>query len=174
MAIEELYREEMYNVYRDRGKQVGVFNPYEPKLTNPIFLHPGNEGTPVGVWLSLDRKWEEDGVPDMVTILKVDNEFHTGYRFIFYDGWIYASQETGSCEVDSEAGEIIFRIAEPSSKTYYGIFEVIEGDRATLKLEYRQGSSPSVFSDDALNFVIRSQRMPRDEVAEQFPELSAR
>jgi len=174
MAIEELYREEMYNVYRDRGKQVGVFNPYEPKLTNPIFLHPGNEGTPVGVWLSLDRKWEEDGVPDMVTILKVDNEFHTGYRFIFYDGWIYASQETGSCEIDSEAGEIIFRIAEPSSKTYYGIFEVIEGDRATLKLEYRQGSSPSVFSDDALNFVIRSQRMPRDEVAEQFPELSTR
>lgn len=174
MAIEELYREEMYNVYRDRGKQVGVFNPYEPKLTNPIFLHPGNEGTPVGVWLSLDRKWEEDGVPDMVTILKVDNEFHTGYRFIFYDGWIYASQETGSCKVDSEAGEIIFRIAEPSSKTYYGIFEVTEGDRATLKLEYRQGSSPSVFSDDALNFVIRSQRMPRDEVAEQFPELSTR
>ena len=97
----------MYNVYRDRGKRVGVFNPYEPKLTNPIFLHPGNEGTPVGVWLSLDRKWEEDGVPDMVTILKVDNEFHTGY-----------------------------------------------------------------FSDAVLNFVIRSGRMPRSEVAERFPELS--
>jgi len=171
-AIEELYREGMYNVYQDRGKQVGVFNPYEPKLTNPIFLHPGNEGTPVGVWISLERKWEEDGIPDMVTILKVDNEFHTGYRFILYDGWIHASQETGSCEVDNESGEITLRLAEPSSKTYYGIFEVTEGDRAMLKLEYRTGSRPSVFSDAALTFVVRSQRMPRDEVAEQFPELS--
>lgn len=173
-AIEKLYREEMYNVYRDRGKRVGVFNPYEPKLTNPIFLHPGNEGTPVGVWLSLERKWEEDGVPNMVTILKVDNEFHTDYRFIFYDGWVEASQQSGSCEVDNESGEITFRITEPSGKTYFGIFEVTEGDRATLKLEYRQGSRPSDFSDDVLNFVIRSQRMPRDEVSEQFPELSTR
>lgn|GEM_PF-3523190 len=94
----------------------------------------------MGVWLSLERKREEDGVPDMVTVLKVDNEFHTGYRFIFYDGWIHASQETGSCKVGNESGEITFRITEPSSKTYYGIFEVTEGDRAKLKLEYRQGS----------------------------------
>jgi hypothetical protein len=171
VAIEELYRENMYNVYRDRKKRVGVFSPYEPELTNQIFLHPGNEGTPVGVWISLERKWAEDGVPDMVTILKVDNEFHTGYRFIFYDGWINASQESGSCEVDNETGEITFRITEPSSKTYHGIFEVTEGERAALKLEYRSGSSPADFSDAALNFVIRSQMMPRDEVAERFPEL---
>jgi hypothetical protein len=170
-AIEELYRENMYNVYRDRKKRVGVFNPYEPELTNQIFLHPGNEGTPVGVWISLERKWAEDGVPDMVTILKVDNKFHTGYRFIFYDGWINASQESGSCEVDNETGEITFRITEPSGKTYRGIFEVTEGERAALKLEYRSGSSPADFSDAALNFVIRSQMMPRDEVAERFPEL---
>ena len=172
-AIENAYRENMYNVYKNQRIKVGVFNPYEPNLTNEIFLHKGNEGTPVGVWISLERKWEKDGVPDMVTILNVNNEFYSGYRFIFYDGWIGGESKSGSCEINNETGEITFHadFPEPQVTTYYGIFEVTEDDRASLRLEYREGSRPSSFSDAVLNFVVRSQRMPRSEVAEQFPDL---
>jgi len=164
-AIENAYLENMYNPYRYEGKKVGVFNPYEPDLTNEIFVHRGNEGTPVGVWISFEEK--KEGIPSIVTILKVDNEFYSGYRFIFNLG--EGQTREGSCEINNETGEITFDVEfpEPEATTYYGIFEVTEGQRDLLRLEYSEGSRPSGFSDNALNFVIRSQRQPAIEMSEE-------
>ncbi|HDM66977.1 MAG TPA: hypothetical protein ENG62_01140 [Thermoplasmatales archaeon] len=53
---------------------------------------------------------------------------------------------------------------QADDETYYGIFEVTE--RATLKLEYREDSYPTEFTDKALTFVARSQLQPRLEVRE--------
>ncbi len=173
-AVEQAYRENMYDVYKYEGRVVGNFNPYEPYLVNEIFLHRGNEGTPIGVWISLERRWDLDGVPDMVTIMYVDNEFYKGYRFIFLDGWGSPTTTSGYCEVNLEAGEITFHVDWPEQlkgAVYYGIFEVIEDGRSQLRLEYRQGSRPASFSDQALTFVVRSQLEPRREVREKFPDL---
>jgi len=173
-AIENAYYENMYNVYKEQGKIVGSFDPYEPNLTNDIFLHPGNEGTPVGVWISLERRWEVDGIPDMITIIDVDNEFWKGYRFIFYDGWVHTQDVLeGNCTFDLETGRITFEVDPdyPDAKTYYGIFEVIEGERATLHLEYSEEGYPESFSENMLTYVVRSQKQPRLELREIFPDM---
>ena len=173
--VENAYHENMYKVYKEQGIIVGCFNPYEPNLTNNIFLHPGHEGTPVGVWISLERKWEEDGIPDMITIIDVDNEFWKGYRFIFYDGWVHAKNVVeGNCTFDLETGRITFEVdsSYPNAKTYYGIFEVIEGERATLHLEYSEKGYPEKFSKNMLTYVVRSREQPRLEVRKIFPDLS--
>ena len=173
-AVENAYYENMYNVYKEQRRIVGVFNPYEPNLTNDIFLHPGNEGTPIGVWISLQRRWEEDGIPDMITIIDVNNEFWKGCRFIFYDGWVHTQNVIeGNCMFDLQTGRITFEVdpSYPDAKTYYGIFEVTEGERATLQLEYSEEGYPESFSENALTFVVRSQRQPRLEVREIFPDM---
>jgi len=170
--VENAYYENMYLPYKENGVMVGQFTPYEPNLTNEIFLHPGHENTPVGVWISLDRKWEKDGVPDIVTILEVNNEFYSGYHFGFLDGWKDTTFTEGNCEIDLDAGEITFYVEDyPENRILYGIFEITENERASMRLEYREGSRPESFSDSCLNFVVRSRRSPRDEVKERFPDL---
>ncbi|MCD6108306.1 MAG: hypothetical protein J7J89_02380 [Thermoplasmata archaeon] len=74
---------------------------------------------------------------------------------------------------DLQTRKIMFKVGQNylDAKTYYGIFEVTEGERATLRLEYNEKGYPENFSENALTFVVRPQKQPRLEVREIFPDM---
>jgi hypothetical protein len=166
MKLIEAYKKYVIEPYVNEGKKSCYFEPYQPYLTNELFLHQGNEGKLSGEWYCISSKWDQGFPNDMLTFIEVENPYYSGNVVLAADdqdegrrtGW---SLE-GTFEVDYEKGRI--KIENYDGCVYFGIFEIDEsGDRAKLKIEYQESSYPTEFSSKALTYIERTNLPRRDD-----------
>lgn len=167
----EAYKKYVLGPYEKSGRTEGLFNifePYQPYLTNRLFLHKGNEGKLSGEWYLLS-KWEPKYPNDILTFIEVEEPYYETNVVLAQDdedeggGKADWKIRRGNFEVDYEKGQL--KMYDEYGKVYYGIFEIDESeDRAKLKIEYQEGSYPTAFSSKALTYIERSD-LPRREDA---------
>lgn len=159
----DAYKEEVLDPYREDGTKPSgwEWEPYEPYLTNSIFIHKENRIS--GVWYLISERWEPGYPNDILTFIEVNNPYFTG-------SIVYAENDVsegsydikGTYEVDYEKGQV--KINNTRGPDYYGIFEIDEsGERAKLKIEYQEGSFPSVFTGNALTYIQRGNLTRRED-----------
>lgn len=168
----DAYKKHVLEPYEKTGGTEGIFEmfePYQPYLTNRLFLHEGREGRLSGEWY-YTGKWEPEYPNDLITFIEAEEPYYeTNIVFAqddIDDGRIrdYGIR-TANFEVDYEKGQI--KITEEYGQVYYGIFEIDEsGDRAKLKIEYQEDSYPTEFSSNALTYIERSRLSRRTDAAE--------
>ena len=140
--------------------------PWEPYLQNPILVHADNPGTLIGEWL-LASGWAVGGWPDILAILKVDHQYHTGGAIIANDDTNTGYHLHGSWTADYATGRMVIvsdgRWSAPD-KTYYAIFQLDESTaRARLRIEYQEGDYPTGFSADAAIYIERDRLQRRQD-----------
>jgi outer membrane protein assembly factor BamB len=167
IALIETYRKQVIEPYKRSGKEMWGFQPYQPYLTNNLFLHQGNEGRLSGAWYLISSDWEYGYPNDLLTFIEADNPYFQGNVVRAMDDADASSGDwsiKGTFEVDYAKGQI--KIKDEYGATYFGIFEIDEsGERAILKIEYREGSYPDGFSDEALIYLQRSDESRRGDAA---------
>lgn len=162
IKLVEAYKKYVIEPYQRSGSQEGLFvmfAPYQPYLTNKLFLHKGNEGKLSGAWYCLSSKWGQNYPNDMLTFIEADNPYYKGNVVLATDDRDEGQRTDwsikGTFEVDYEKGQV--KMINYDGTGYFGIFEIDEsGDRAKLKIEYQQGSYPSEFSSNAIIYIERS------------------
>ncbi len=153
-ALVNAYKKLVIEPYVDSGVKAWGFEPYQPYLTNNVFLHDENEGRLTGVWYLTSSEWEIAYPNDQLTFIEADNPYFTGNVVLARDpGHVFAADWhiKGTFEVDYTAGQLV--ITRQYWPALYGIFEIDEsGDRAVLTIEYREGSYPEAFTENALTY----------------------
>lgn len=150
------YRAALLDPYLSKGTPVGLTSPWEPYLTNPLLIHQRHKGTPMGEWY-LNAPWAIGGPADVLVFKGKDSPYY-GQRVTGMDNshGNYVGGATylfGSWEADAEKGQI--KIVTDRA-IYYGIYALDEsGARATLKIEYQEGSYPTGFSERAVTYMER-------------------
>ena len=159
----EAYKKYIIEPYQRNGSREGLFimfEPYQPYLTNNLFLHEGNEGKLSGAWYCLSSKWEQGYPNDILTFIEADNPYYKGNVVLTADDRDEGRKNdwsiNGTFEVDYENGQV--KITTNYGETvYYGIFEIDESeDRAKLRIEYQKGSYPAEFSSETITYIERS------------------
>ena len=158
----DAYRKYVLEPYERTGNTHSIFNmfePYQPYLTNRLFLHEGREGRLSGEWY-YTGKWENKYPNDIITFIEAEEPYFqtnvmiTGEDDDFGDTGDYFIRKA-KFEADYENGKL--KITDEHGRTFYGIFEIDESEeRAMLKIEYREGSYPEKFSSNALTYIERS------------------
>ncbi len=162
------YKAKVLDPYISKGLSFSALTPWEPYLTNPLLIHEQHQGTLVGEWY-LKAPWEIGGYPDVMVLKDADTPYYKENRVSALDSTHGEQVEglsslMGSWEADYQKHQI--RI-ETDRTTFYGLFELDEtGPRATLKIEYREGSYPTGFSDQAATYVERRPLMRVQDAAE--------
>jgi murein DD-endopeptidase MepM/ murein hydrolase activator NlpD len=153
----EAYKKQVIEPYVNNGRKIWGFEPYQPYLTNNLFLHDENKGRLTGAWYLTSSEWEYAYPNDVLTFIEADNPYYIGNVVLAMDRADTYSSDwfiKGTFEVDYAKGQV--KIKDNYGPTYYGIFELDESsDRAILKIEYQEGSYPEDFSDNALTYVQR-------------------
>ena len=157
-ALVDAYKSQVIEPYVAGGVQAWGFEPYQPYLTNNLFLHDEASGRLHGAWYLISSAWEHTYPNDILTFIEADNPYYHGNNVLAmddadgaYGGWFLR----GTFEADYEHGRLV--INDDTGQTYYGIFEIDESEeRAKLRIEYRSGSYPNGFSEKALVYVERS------------------
>ncbi len=144
-----------------------MFKPYQPYLTNQLFLHRTNIGKLSGEWY-LATKWEVGYPNDLLTFIEADNPYYQGNVVLSEDDETGGGDPwniNGTFEVDYENGRI--KMTNRYGPIYYGIFEIDDsGDRAKLKIEYQEESYPTHFTDNALNYIERTNLSRREDAVQ--------
>jgi hypothetical protein len=158
-ALVDAYKEHVLELYLAGNlSDYTAFYPYQPYLTNADFLHKNNEGKITGEWYSL-QQWDFGYPNDVITFIETNNIYSQEYVVLSMDyeeQWPYPDYFlNGEFEVDYTNNHILIT-GEDGSKVYC-LFEIDEsGERAQLKIEYQEDSYPSDFSDNALEYIERS------------------
>lgn len=156
-SLEQAYTANVIQPYLSMGKDAGSNRLVEPYLTNQLIFHKYHKRTIAGEWL-LKSKWGAGGFPDILTLIDADNEYYKGKKIIAADN-LGTGQHVfeGDWSVDSALHHFTFT---SNQVTYYGLYELNEsGDRATLKIEYRTDTYPSLFSSGAALYIERSNQI---------------
>tara|TARA_Y100000310_G_scaffold63566_1_gene58997 strand:- start:432 stop:1010 length:579 start_codon:yes stop_codon:yes gene_type:complete len=156
------YKKYVIEPYQKDGSLEGLswlLNPYQPYLTNKLFLHQGNEGRLSGTWYLFSSKWDQNYPNDILTFIEADNPYYKDNVVLAADdrdeGSLNDWSLEGTFEVNYEEGRV--KLVHYDGTTYFGIFEIDEGeDRAKLKIEYQKGSYPAGFSSKAITYIERS------------------
>ena len=140
------------------GESLGIMNPWEPYLTNPLIIHDEHKGTLVGEWYLKSKNWGLDDAPDLLTFLPTTKYYSKHHMEAGEDatgnvfGGVWEA-DYGTRQLTIDTGEIY----KEAPYIYYGIFELDEsGPRATLKIEYKRDSYPAAFSGNALVYAERT------------------
>ncbi|MBN1521249.1 MAG: S8 family serine peptidase [Candidatus Aureabacteria bacterium] len=158
-TLVDTYKEKVIEPYVNDGTKVWGFEPYQPYLTNKVYLHKGNYGKLHGSWYILNSP-EGIGFPnDILTFIEADNPYFTGNVVMAQDrhleDWSAPWHLKGTFEVNYETHQVKI-IMNEYGPTYFGIFEIDEtGDRAVLRIEYQEGTYPESFSENALIYIQR-------------------
>ena len=166
MKLVEAYKKYVIEPYLKEGKKSCFFNPYQPYLTNKLFLHQRNEGKLSGEWYCISSKWDQGFPNDILTFIETKNPYYSGNVVLAADdrdegGKTDWSLE-GTFEVDYEKRRV--KITNYDGTIYFGIFEIDESeDRAKLKIEYQKGYYPTEFSSKALIYIERTNLPRRDD-----------
>ena len=165
------WEKEVIGPYLTKGEElVGsvIPTPWEPYLTNPMLLHRNNKDTLIGEWFLRSSSWGNDGIPDMIIFLPSNTKYHNKSRVI-------ATEDEGEVilpgdwEADYQNNRIVINTR---GGIYYGIFELDESQpQAKLKIEYRQESYPTSFSEKAHVYTERETISKAEEIHYwQYPE----
>ena len=151
------YKTQVIEPYVNTGVKIWGFEPYQPYLTNSVFLHDDNEGRLPGVWYLTSSEWEIAYPNDQLTFIEADNPYFTGNVVLARDpGYLFSAEWhiKGTFEVDYATGRLI--ISRDYYPDLYGIFEIDEsGDLAVLTIEYQEDYYPQAFSENALTYQQR-------------------
>jgi murein DD-endopeptidase MepM/ murein hydrolase activator NlpD len=169
LKLIDAYKKQVIEPYVIDGTKVWGFEPYQPYLTNKLFLHEGNEAKLTGAWYLISSDWEYGYPNDLLTLIEAENPYYKGNVAKgmddsggFSGDWFI----DGIFEVDYQKGQV--KITDNyHGPDYYGIFEIDESsDRAKLKIEYQESSYPTGFSSNALTYIQRSNVARREDAAE--------
>ncbi|MFC2001955.1 M23 family metallopeptidase [Chloroflexota bacterium] len=157
-VLVDAYKRQVIEPYVASGVKTWGFEPYQPYLTNNLFLHDEAPGRLHGAWYLISSTWEPTYPNDLLTFIEADNPYYSDNNVLAtddedgpYSDWFLR----GTFEADYEHGRLVIR--NEHSQTYYGIFEINEStERARLSIEYRTGSYPASFSGKVLTYVERS------------------
>ncbi|MFC1941926.1 M23 family metallopeptidase [Chloroflexota bacterium] len=154
----EAYKQYVIDPYIRSDNKVWGFEPYQPYLTNNLFLHDENKDRLTGAWYLTSSNWESGYPNDLLTFIEADNPYYKENVVMAMDDSDGNGDDrfiNGTFEVDYNLGRIM--IKDNYGPTLYGIFEIDEsGDRAKLKIDYREKTYPTQFSEDALIYIERS------------------
>ncbi len=154
------YQDSVLKPFREGQKREVsmLFVPHDPYLTNALFVHNiHDEGTDglVGEWY-LRQTWGEGFPPDMITILKSDTPYFSGYYMIANDFEEELENARFEGEVHINATEKTFRVSTTAGTIYYGRYSVDDTrPRAILLLEYQTVNYPLAFTQGALEYIER-------------------
>jgi len=132
------------------------FEPYEPYLTNTLYLHAGKPGRLSGVWQLKDAPADFGFPNDIMTFVEAETPSYFGKHMMAQDivnddlatEWFI----NGTYEVDYELGRITFI---DDGRLYYGIFLLDESaEQPTLTIEYREGSFPASFGEKSHTYEL--------------------
>lgn len=158
-----MYTKKSIEPYTQRGEFFMGFTPWEPYLTNPLVFHKQYKGTLAGEWYLKNKKWTNDSVPDVMTLLSANTKYYSKQRVIFgedRDDGGFGFE--GEWEADYNVGRVLF--TNTGRGTHFGIFELDEsGPRALLKIEYATSSYPLEFSDKAYMYIERDAIQRRED-----------
>ncbi len=164
----EKWQKEVIEQYLVNGEEVkGVVpTPWEPYLTNPILFHQEHKGTLIGEWFLRSKTWTYDNVPEILI-------FFTNNTQYYHKQYVRGVEEelgkdiaksifSGVWEADYQKNRFIITTHDA---TYYGIFELDESaPQAQLKIEYRQNSYPTGFSEQAAVYTERERISKGEEI----------
>jgi hypothetical protein len=153
------YQEHVLAPYQ-AGEQVSsAFYPYQPYLTNTLFLHtPDMQGRLSGEWYST-RSDPQGDKRDCLTFIEAANPYFTGNLVLSRNDNLpdpYSGIQ-GTFTVDYATNRIVLTDRNSNGQAYYGIFQIDEsGAWPTLKIEWQEGSYPQDFSADAMTYILRN------------------
>ncbi len=158
LALVEAYKEHTVERYVKGKRTTWLFEPYQPYLTNRLFLHDFYPRRLTGEWY-LNNTSSGPGDPgEILTIIEADNPYYAGNVVLSPYERVARGEPraiSGTFEVDYENGRI--KILNDDGRVFFGIFEIDEsGDMAKLKVEYQKYRYPDEFSADALVYVERT------------------
>ncbi len=152
--------------YSEERSNVSLYKPYQPYLTNNIFLHEENKNKLTGAWYCLSSNWSPDPPVDVLTFIEAKNPYYTGNVVLSDEDqgggmqleWVLG----GTFKVNYKKGQI--KITNYNNDIYFGIFEIDESkERARLKIEYQKNSYPTKFSSKANTYIERGDTSRRDD-----------
>lgn len=169
LAFIEAYRKQVIEPYLKYGTTTGytwTFSPYQPYLTNQLFLHEDNRDKLSGEWYLLSSKWGEDLPHDIITFIEADNPYFKGNIVLATEDESQGRLKIkGTFEVDYSKNRL--KMTDEDGTIYHAIFEIDESrERARLKFEYRNGSYPDEFSSEAVIYIERSRLSRRQDASE--------
>lgn len=144
------------------------FGPYQPYLTNRIFLHKGNKGKLTGEWYLFSSKWNSYFPNDLITFIEAGESpyYKKNYMMALEDHSVMAQAHDiriGTFDVDYNKKRVKMTDKD-SGIDYYGIFEINEsGKRAKLKIEYQKNDYPTKFTSNAITYIERSNLSRRED-----------
>lgn len=158
-----MYIKKSIEPYTQKGEFFMGFAPWEPYLTNPLVFHKQYKGTLAGEWYLKSKKWANDNIPDVMSLLPIHTIYYDKQYFVFGE-----DQDDGGFGFDgtweADYGARHIRFDSRDRGIYFGIFELDEsGPRALLKIEYATTSRPAVFSDKANIYIERDAIQRRED-----------
>lgn len=166
-----LYKKYLLEPYVATKAFNGHFTPWDPLLTNDLFLHERHPHKVTGEWF-LDSSWNPGYPKDVLTIIEARNPYFAGNVILGLDDdgvsdEFHSDDLFGECEIDYERGQITItnRHEGRQGELLYGLFAISEaGGRANLKLEYQAGRFPERFSNRAATYHARPHYARRNDL----------
>jgi len=166
-AIYQKFNETMLQPFL-RGEFVPFMTKAEHNLVNPIFPERMSEDDIAGVWV-YNGYWEPNGYPEILTFIHRNTKyfgevFHAVYAD-FLNIWYFDTWDA-TYEVDTNVTphriKIIFDYGGPNGvRVLCGIYEIdTSGDRLKLRIEFRNDTYPTSFTENAAIYLMRTRDSP--------------
>jgi len=166
-AIYKKFNETMLQPFL-QGEFVPAMTKAEHNLVNPIFPKRMSEDDITGVWV-YNGYWEPNGYPEILTFIHRNTKyfgevFHAVYadflNIWYFDSWD-ATYEINT-SISPHRIKITFDYGGPNGVgVLYGIYEIdTSGDRLKLKIEFRNDTYPTSFTENAAIYLMRTRDHP--------------
>lgn len=147
--------------YFQKGTVAGNGRPWEPYLTNPMLYHADHRGTFVGEWILTNKNWKiPDAIYyDVMTLFDVTNAYGHFQRVELMDhDWSAPNNKNhtfGAWLTTDGPGKVV--LALERGVPWFALYVVSESNgRATLTMEWKQGSYPPALTANAAVYTERS------------------
>jgi hypothetical protein len=112
----DAYRRQVIEPYIASGVKAWGFEPYQPYLTNNLFLNDEASGRLHGAWYLISSAWEPAYPNDLLTFIEADNPYYSGNNVLAMDdedgtygdwflrGTFKADYEHGRLVINNEHG----------------------------------------------------------------------
>jgi hypothetical protein len=159
LVLVEAYKAHTVEKYGSDPRVTWLFDASQPYLTNPLLIHMVNEGRITGEWYLYSSPWAPGWPNDMLIFIEADNPWYTDKRVISNDDTNEDSQPRnidGTFDVDYERGRVLIYNRKYGG-ILFGLFEIDEsGERALLRIEFNEYRYPEEFTDEALEYIERT------------------
>lgn len=152
---------EVVTPYFQNGNVAGNSRPWEPYLTNQMLYHADHRGTFVGEWILTNKNWRTpDAVYyDVMALFDVTNAYGHFQRIELMDhDWSALGNKNhilGAWLATDGPGKVVLVLERGAP--WFALYAVSESNgRATLTMEWKQGTYPLSLSANAAVYTERS------------------